>query len=222
MNTAAELLADREHVLFDFDGSVCALFAGITNGVVAARLRVFLGADLPAEIAATDDPFDVLRYAGTCSSTTRQLVERELRRQELAAVETAVETPGIRDVLQSLAITGHILTIVTNNAADAVGKYLARQGFGRRVAEVSGRHSEEPTPLKPDPFLVRQAMWFLDTTPDRCCMIGDSVTDIQAGHALGVPVVAYAGDPRKRSEFAPHKPDAVIDHMSELVSFPGG
>ncbi|HEY0805278.1 MAG TPA: HAD hydrolase-like protein [Pseudonocardiaceae bacterium] len=221
MNIAAELLADREHVLFDFDGSVCALFGGTSDGVVASRLRVFLGADLPAEIAATDDPFDVLRYARTCSTTTRQLVERELRHQELAAIDTATETPGIRDVLQSLTITGHILTIVTNNAADAVGAYLGRHEFGRHVAEVSGRHSEEWTPLKPDPFLVRQAMWFLDTTPDRCCMIGDSVTDIQAGHALGVPVIAYAHEPEMRSLFAPHKPDAVIDHMTELMSFPG-
>lgn len=215
MTIAAELLADREHVLFDFDGPVCALFAGVTDRAVADRLRVFLGADLPADVATTHDPFAVLRYARTRSDTTRQVVERELRRQELAAVETATETPGIRDTLRGLAVTGHILTIVSNNATDAVRAYLARHEFGRHVSEISGRHSDEPTPLKPDPFLVRQAMWFLDTTPDRCCLIGDSVADIEAAHALGVPVVAY--DPHKCSWFATHRPDAVIEHIDELV-----
>jgi phosphoglycolate phosphatase-like HAD superfamily hydrolase len=221
MTTAAELLADREHILFDFDGPVCTLFAGSTDRAVADRLRVFLGTDLPAAIAATTDPFDVLRYARTRSDTTRQVVERELRQQELAAVETATETPGIRDVLRALAITGHITTIVSSNAVDAVRAYLTRHEFGRQVSEISGRHTDEPTPLPPDPFLVRQAMWFLDTTPDRCCLIGDSVADIEAAHALGVPVVAYANGPGKRSLFAPHKPDAVIEHMAELMSVPG-
>lgn len=219
MTIAADLLADREHVLFDFDGPVCALFAGVTDRVVADRLRVYLGPNVPTAVKDADDPFEVLRYARTRSDTTRQVVERELRRQELAAVASATETPGIADVLRALAITGHVSTIVSNNATDAVRAYLARHEFGRHVAEISGRHSDEPTPLKPDPFLVRQAMWFLDTTADRCCMVGDSVADIEAGHALGVPVVAYADGPAKRSLFEPYQPDAVIGNLAELMSW---
>ena len=123
--TAADLLADHEHALFAFDGTICTLFAVLTAKVVANRLKAFLGREIPPRIAGTDDPFTVLRYARTQSDTSRQIIERELRRQEIIATETATEIPGIADVLRTLAITGHTATIVGNNATDAVRAYLA-------------------------------------------------------------------------------------------------
>jgi phosphoglycolate phosphatase-like HAD superfamily hydrolase len=211
-STAADLLADREHVLLAFNGAVCE----ITDLEVSDRLRAYLHADLPAELAATRNPFDVLRYARKQSGTTAVLVERELRARELAAIRTATATPGALETVRALAIAGHTITIVSNTSADAVRAYLARHELGRYVFEVSARNTEDPTPLKPDPFLLSQAMRVLGTTPSRCCMIGTSVDDIQAAQAAAVPVVAYlnGGD---RAALLSCEPDAAIENLMELT-----
>lgn len=215
---AADLVADREHVLLDFDGPVCAVFPSETVGVVADRLRTFLGRDLPAPIAASKDPFVLLRSAWLVSETAGRLIELELRKLELAAMRTAIETPGVLDVVKTLVLRGHTVTVVSDISSDAVGLYLALHEIGRYVHEISGRHDFEQTPLPPDPFLVTQALHLLHTTPNRCCLIGDSAAAIQAAAAARVPAIAYATDASAHERFARHRPAAIIGHLAELTT----
>jgi phosphoglycolate phosphatase-like HAD superfamily hydrolase len=210
----ASLLAEREHVLLMFNGPVCSVFAGVGDRVVADRLRAYLDPHLPDGVAA--DPFEVLTWARTRSDTTGRLVELELRKQELAAVATAVETPGALDLVRDLALRGHKVTVVSNHSADAVVTYLAGHELGRYVYEISARHSVETTPLTPDPYLLTQAILLLDTTPDRACLVAGSVADVQAAQAAGLPAIAYAHRPGSRELFLAHRPDAVIGAMSEV------
>lgn len=212
MGSAADLVADREHVLLCFDGPVCVVFPPPADGVVAQRLRTFVSHGIPT----THDPFVVLRSAWTMSDTTGRLIELELRKHELAAVGTAPETPGTLDVVKTLALRGHTVTIVSDTSADAVVAYLARHELGRYVHEISARHSEEPTPLLPDPFLVTQAVHLLHTTPDRCCLIGDTVDVVTAARAAQVPVVVYANG-TSTVDFGPHQPNAIISQMGDLL-----
>src|SRR5690242_16719897 len=99
--------------------------------MVADRLRTYLGHDLPAHIAASQDPFVVLRCAWSVSGTAGRLIEVELRKQELAAMPMAVATPGTLDVVKTLALCGHTVTLVSDISADAVGAYLASHEIGR-------------------------------------------------------------------------------------------
>jgi phosphoglycolate phosphatase-like HAD superfamily hydrolase len=211
---AADLLTDREHVLLAFTGAICE----ITDLDVTDRLRAYLQPELPVALAITRNPFDVLRYARQQSGTTAVLVERELRSRELAAVTTATATPGALETVRALAIAGHTITIVSNISADAVRAYLARHELGQYVFEVSARNTEDPTPLKPDPFLLRQAMRVLGTTPGRCCMVGSSVDDIRAAQAADVPVIAYLGASGDRAGLLSCGPDAAIENLVDLVS----
>jgi beta-phosphoglucomutase-like phosphatase (HAD superfamily) len=185
----ASLLAEREHVLLMFNGPVCSVYAGVPDRVIAGRLRAYLGPDLPDAVANTANPFEVLVWARTRSETAGRLVELELRKQELAAVRTAVATPGALDLVRDLALRGHTVTVVSNHSIDAVGAYLAGSEIGRFVYEISARHSVETTPLMPDPYLLTQAVLLLDTTPDRACVVAGSAVDVQAATAAGLPVV---------------------------------
>ncbi|HKN98093.1 MAG TPA: HAD family hydrolase [Pseudonocardiaceae bacterium] len=205
MASPTSLLAEREHVLLTFDGPVCSVYAGVGERVVADRLRAYLGPHLPETVATTADPFEVLAWARTLSATAGRLVELELRKQELAAMATAVQTPGVLDLVRDLALRGHTVTVVSNHSMDAVGAYLAGREIGRYVYEISARHSEEPTPLMPDPYLLTQAVLLLDTTPDRACLVAGSVMDVQAASAAGLPAI----------EYAPHSA-ALVGTMSEV------
>jgi beta-phosphoglucomutase-like phosphatase (HAD superfamily) len=188
--TAADLVADREHVLLDFDGPVCEVYPPNAARAVAQRLRAYLGRDLPAHIAASQDPLVLLRCAWLVSETAGQLIELELRTQELLAIRRATETPGTLDMVKTLVLRGHTVTIVSDISSDAVGAYLSRHEIGKYIHEISARHSFEQTPLMPDPFLINQAVYLLHATPNRCCLIGDSTTTVQAAHAADVPAIA--------------------------------
>lgn len=188
MGTVADLVAEREHVLFTFDGPVCSVFPYGSD--VADRLRRYLGR-LPPAVATTTDPFRVLSWARAHSDTAGRLIELELRKHELTAVRSAVETPGVLDLVRTLALWGHTVTVVSNTSSDAVTTYLAGHEVGRYVREVSARHSVELTPLTPHPYLLLQALGLLDTTTDRTCLIAAGPADLQAAAAIGMPAVEW-------------------------------
>lgn len=146
-----------------------------------------------------------------------QLAEPLLRELEVAAVRRAPITPGIRDVLASLAATGHTVTIVSNNSDAAVRTFLAAHDLTGVVRGVVARTQPDPQLLKPNPHLLLLAMRQLAARPAECVLIGDSTTDITAAQAAGTAVIAYANKPHKRADFASHHPDAVIDDMRAIA-----
>lgn len=55
------ILARTRHLLLDFDGPICSIFAGLPAATIADRLRKLFGdhALIPDDIASTPDPFEV-------------------------------------------------------------------------------------------------------------------------------------------------------------------
>lgn len=215
-----QLLTERRHVLLDFDGPVCSVFGGIpahhVNRHYAAILRDN-GVDVPRDLAEGDDPLAIFSAAAMSRPERAPFVERVLRDLELHAVATAPLIPGANESLLALRDTGHTVTIVSNNSAAAVHTFLDQHGLADLVRSVVARTDANPALLKPSPHLVQQAIANLHATASDCLLVGDSATDIAAGHAAGVAVVAYANRPDKRAIFAPHQPDAVIDTMHAIA-----
>jgi phosphoglycolate phosphatase len=89
------IVSRTRHLLLDFDGPICSIFAGLPAATVADRLRKLLGdhAQLPDEIARTADPLEVSAYAAAVSQNLAERVETVMTDQELAAVATAAPTP---------------------------------------------------------------------------------------------------------------------------------
>jgi HAD superfamily hydrolase (TIGR01662 family) len=210
------LLAGRQHILLDFDGPVCAVFGAVSARDTAQQLAASLtsrGVRLPAGVADTDDPFDVLRAAGHAAKAAEVL----LRDLELRAVRAAPLTPGIRDALNTLNAAGHTITIVSNNSDAAVRALLAGHQLAPPISAVVARTEPDPGLLKPHPHLVQRAIELLRTTPDACVLIGDSTTDILAARAAGTAVIAYANKHDKRDGFAAYRPDAIIDSITDIT-----
>lgn len=193
------LLAEKEHVLLGFDGVICTVFDRRGAREVADRLRLMTGPRLPDDVATTGDPFDVLRFAIGHGETMARTVELELRRWELAAVTRHGPRPGVTAALRGLRTAGHTVTIVSNTSMDAIGVHLVKHSLARYVDEISGRNSGELTRLKPDPFLVRQAVLALSAKADRCVMVVAKLADAQAARAAGIDVVDVSAVSLKRT-----------------------
>lgn len=220
MTPAHEVLRRAEHVLLDFDGPVCALFGTVTDSEVADVLRTAVverGYAVSDELRTATDPFDMLTYAARLGPEVAAAVEAEFTRWERRAALRAAATAGARDVLTWINQSGRSIMIVSNNAVSAVESYLTAAGLANLVAGVSARRPDNLNRLKPDPHLLNQATATLETVTDRCVMICDSPSDIEAANTAGMPAIAYANEPGSYDKLAAHAPEAIITRMSELL-----
>ncbi|MPY97741.1 MAG: HAD-IIIA family hydrolase [Actinophytocola sp.] len=216
-NAAAELLASKPNVLLDFDGPVCSVFGGVGADTVARQLRERLGLS-ERHSAEVRDPFEILRYAAAEGHREAVDAERELTKLEVHAIASATPTPYSAELLQRLTDRGQRIVIVSNNSASAVRAYLNQHGLTALVNDVSARTDADPTLLKPSSHLLHQAIEQLGTTSERCVMIGDSITDIDAAWASGVAIIAYANKSTKQDQFARHAPSTVVTDLYSLIA----
>ncbi|MCX4095079.1 HAD family hydrolase [Nocardia sp. alder85J] len=210
-------LSDRPCLLLDFDGPICSVFSGISNKTATERLIASLDSDVPPEISESNDPFDVLAFAATVGPAVADATEQYFTKIELDAIGTARPTPGAHDVIRAADERGRI-AVVSNNSQAAISAYLKAHGMTEHVAGIYARTDANLSHLKPHPYLLHAAMRQLQAAPDECIFVGDSVTDIVAGHAASVPVIAFANKPGKADKLAVQGPAAIISSMDELYS----
>jgi HAD superfamily hydrolase (TIGR01549 family) len=213
------IVSRTRHLLLDFDGPICSIFAGLPAATVADRLRKLFGdhARLSDDIARTPDPFEVFAYAATVSEDLAARIETEMTAQELAAVATAAPTPYVHEVVSACRNSGRSVAVVSNNSTAAVHAYLARHGLDDRIGLVVARTHHDPALLKPSPHLITRAVDSLDAEPSECALVGDSVTDIQGAHLANVQSIGYANKPGKRERLTVAGAGATITSLADLA-----
>jgi len=72
--------------------------------------------------------------------------------------------------------------------------------------------------MKPDPSSILAALSAAGGAASAAVYVGDSLTDIAAAHAAGMPVVAYANRPGKAERFTEARADAVVASMGEIAT----
>jgi HAD superfamily hydrolase (TIGR01549 family) len=219
-----DTFASTSCVLFDFDGPICAVYAGVPAHEVADRLRDVLaawGLEAPGPARDTKDPLKVLAEvdAALLGSPRHYKVaelEEELTRQEVRAVGLAAPTAGAEDVIRLMAAQERRIAVVTNNSPDAAERYLTAQGlaglFGKHI---HGRTSD-PTLMKPDPSCLLRALDSTGSDAQDAVMVGDSAFDVGAARNADVRFVGLARDERKADELRTAGARHLVSSMSEL------
>ena len=95
------IIARTRHLLLDFDGPICSIFAGLPAPTVADRLRKIIpdNVSLPGTIADPPDPMEVFSWSATVSDELGVSIEAELTEQQVTAVATAEPTPYVHEVV---------------------------------------------------------------------------------------------------------------------------
>jgi HAD superfamily hydrolase (TIGR01509 family) len=225
MTTAADTtpvrLSNMSALLLDFDGPVCRVFAGHPASIAAAEVRELAythGLTTSPELDASGDPLDVLRRAGKERPDLAPLLDQALTRIEVHAVITATPTPDAHDLIRCAHHHRLRLAIASNNSAAAVHAYLDHHDLTQHVHSVHGRPPGQPWLMKPHPHLIHQALLAVDTTPDRCAFLGDSPSDIHAGHAAHVRTIALITRPATRAPLLAAGPDATLTDLAPLLA----
>jgi phosphoglycolate phosphatase len=121
--------------------------------------------------------------------------------------------PGLTDALDTLAGSGYRFAVCTNKLEGLSVLLLRKLGLADRFATICGQDTFGIE--KPDPDVLRRTIAAAGGIPERAIMIGDSLTDIRAARAAGVPVIAvdfgYSVTP-----VSAYAPDRTIGHFSQL------
>ncbi|WP_326566926.1 HAD hydrolase-like protein [Amycolatopsis rhabdoformis] len=207
-------LVDRARlVLFDFDGPVCDVFAGVP----APKVARWLERHLPSKVD-TDDPLAILQEAAKYGSDMVEAVEDDLIMAELKAVDKAVATPGGLESITATIASGRGAGILSNNSSQAIVRYLKDTGCLIKITPVMGRKYARPDLMKPNPYPFHAALIGTEWDASETLFIGDSLSDIEVAHAVGAPVVGYANKSGKADTFASAGASFVIEDMTEVTA----
>lgn len=219
MTDPRKLLSVASALLLDFDGPICSTFHAYPPARVTCELADAVrdtGAVVP-EQPARMGPHDFLAWVGERIPDLVERVELELARIERIAVADAAPTPYAAEVVRAAELVGLPVGIVSNNATEAIERYLELHGIvGVRV--VYGRPADRLDRMKPDPWLLRQAASSLGVDLGGCVLVGDSETDVEAARAADVPVIGYATSPDGADELARAGADPVLTSMADLAT----
>jgi HAD superfamily hydrolase (TIGR01509 family) len=211
-------------VLLDFDGPICSVFAGYPSvRAVIATLRALEAAefDIRPEWLKLEDPHQLLIEVATQIPEAVGIAEDALTRSEVHAVDAAQITAGVTELIDQVTGRGQQWAVVSNNSAESIARLCIREDFARTPSLIVGRPKGEPHLMKPNPFALIHALEILRAPARDVVFIGDSVSDIQAGKAAGIPTIGYANKPAKPKLLTAALADVVITSMDDLLSHDG-
>jgi pyrophosphatase PpaX len=123
--------------------------------------------------------------------------------------------PGVPEMLEALAGTGHRMGIVTSKVTPLAMRALTLTGIDRYFETVIGmdlckRH-------KPDPEPVLIALEQLSSGPAGAWFVGDSIHDMESGNAAGVATVGALWGPFTKEDLFPSHPRFLAVTPGEVV-----
>ncbi|MFJ9848947.1 HAD family hydrolase [Streptomyces sp. NPDC101150] len=214
-------IAASRAILFDFDGPICDVFAGLPAHGVARELSEIVDshdAPLGRKAHGTDDPMEILRLAPHGGEAALRDVEDALTAAEIAAVKVAgAPVTGAVAALSAAHASGRKVAVVSNNSAECVREFLARHDLSHFVHEVVGRAAYRPDLMKPAPYSLLLAAERLSMLSGDCTLIGDSVTDVEAARAAEAMSIGFANKPHKNLALAEAGADVVVTDMSTVA-----
>ena len=211
------ILRRTRHLILDFDGPVCTLYARKPARLAADRLREILAPhirEIPSAVATATDPLAVLAYAAGISPQLAEQADAELTRYELSAAATAQPAGYSHDVIAS-AREGHRTITVISGSARAVLAYLDRASLDELVGLVVGRTGDAPEAAA-ERHLVGRALSALSADPATCTLVAESASVLASARASGIATIAYARTQAVQNLTSAHA-EATVTSLADLV-----
>ena len=114
----------------------------------------------------------------------REAIERKNAHYEQAVRASMRLVPGAADFIESAALDGFQLAIVSGALRREIELVLELAGLRPHFAEIVA--AEDVSACKPDPQGFRRALAALDLPPNRCMVIEDSLPGLAAARAAGL------------------------------------
>jgi len=149
--------------------------------------------------------------------------------------------PGVRETLHALREAGFLLFLFTNQSGVARGYFGmdAVEAVNARLAQLLGaedgvffdgvciapEHPDDPPVYrKPCPRFILETMVAHGLSPEKCVMVGDRTSDLQAGVNAGIRAIRYSADidDSAAAAFAQEHGIGTVRDFRALTRFIGG
>lgn len=217
-------------VLFDLDGTVLDTVGDIALALRRAFadrgheappqevVRTMIGRGAPMLVERADAALGL----GLDAAAKADLLERFFSHygQLQESGECAAEPfPGARECLHTLHAAGVPLAIVTNKQQSFAQGLMDRLGLAPFVPLVVG--GDTCARRKPDPQPLQWASWQLGASDAQTLMVGDSVNDVTAARAAGMPVVCVPYGYNEGQDSRTLACDAFVETLDQLPGLLG-
>lgn len=208
-------------VLFDLDGTLIDSAPDLADAVNELLARRDLGPLPLAEVTSMIGNGVEKLVERAFDASGNHLAPLELKRELVTMMDIYARhltgrttlMPGARDALQSLCDDGITLGLVTNKPQRFIETVLDHFRLSHLLRVAIG--GDSGVAKKPAPDMLFAAMEQLGAEPRSTVMVGDSISDVKAARAAGVPAVivrgGYTDQPAERLGA-----DAVIDGLAGL------
>ena len=207
-------------VVFDLDGTL----VDTVETRIVAWLRTFeergisAGRAQVAKLIGSDGRRLARVVAEAASRTIDSALAEEIDRRA-GEIYSELNTdpkplPGARELLQALSDMGLPWAIATSSRPEQVGKSIESLKLSTPPKTIDGSRVEH---AKPAPDLLLFAVRELGVEPSRAWYVGDSIWDMQAARAAGMPAIGVASG----SATAVELQDAggrTVDNLNQVLS----
>jgi phosphoglycolate phosphatase len=207
-------------LVLDFDGTLAdseALLVGLVNDTLAAHglpradhrlVARQIGSPLPRVFRQSTDHLDDETLARLCA-------HYRLHADSMDFVRRFRLFPRVRSTLAALHEAGAHLVIGTSKGHATTCDIIRHCGLDDLVAEIIG--GDSVTQGKPHPEMIDRARALFETPRQRTLMVGDSIFDIEMGHAAGVATCAAAYGMQEPETLRALQPRFVIERIDQLI-----
>ncbi len=213
----------REALVFDLDGtlidSLPDIVGAFRDAFAANELPVPAEGEVAALIGAPLEEMaarfvaDEARIAAVCDAYRRIYPTRFTR--------STRPFPGVVEVLRTLRADGWRLAVATTKRTSMAVRLTDALDLSPLLDHVQG--TDAGVPHKPAPDVLRLAAAAVGAEPR--WMVGDTVTDLQAGRAAGLRTFAVTWGTHDVARLAGERPDVLaadLDGLPAAVGTPGG
>ena len=206
-------------IVFDFDGTLAVLnidFSLMRDRIFGLMKRYGIGEKLIQEkylLEIIDEVYKILCEKNPLGAEAfYQESHRILHEVEMKAAEEGRLIPGTESTLKSLRKKGINIGIITRNCEDAVRKVFP--DINDFCDVFVSRNSVKK--VKPHPDHLTYVMESLKISGKESMMVGDHITDIQAGKRVGMETIGVLTGRTKKEEFEKAEADYILRDASEI------
>jgi len=211
-------------VIFDFDGTLAVLnidFSLMREQVFNLIKRHSVEEETIQEkylLEIIDEVYQILwKKNPSGAEAFYQESHRILHKVEMRAAEEGRLISGTKATLKTLREKGVKVGVITRNCEDAVRKVFPN--INDFCNAFVSRNSVKK--VKPHPDHLTYVMELLKTSGEESVMVGDHITDIQAGKRVGMKTIGVLTGRTKREEFEKAEADYILREASEVCNLLG-
>ena len=217
------LFQNRKAVLIDLDGTLVDSVPDLANAIDQMMLQLAMPArGIDAVTQWIGNGADRLVKRALVNSMegepSEALLQKALPLFEVAyAANNGKHSylyDGVEVGLNYLQQQGYRLGCVTNKPIAFTLPLLEAMGIADFFDVTIGGDQVER--IKPDPQPLLMAAEELRVDPKQAVMLGDSVSDVMAARAAGMPIICVSYGYNHGQDIRSHHPDAVIDSLAQL------